>query len=321
MDLCRRTRPLHTLPVLLCRAVAHRIEIDRNAHRIVEGCLAHIVIVERGRIVHPCRRQIVGGAHHLKIRTNPRIVADARNVIVLLRTGDRLLRRFDILLRRTQVQIRRTHIEADLLIRRRKSFLGFAKYRLCRIDLRRRHTVVEDIPRCTQPRRPCIARFMIVLEGAFARDRARRRRIHRRLIARLCRTNPLLCTPKCIECRRTVRAVEQSIVRTVIEGEIIVRIAQLIVDVERRIRRHTDHIVQRRHRDLIVVPRRRQVLLCIRQLHLRGKHIRTRHRTRTQLRIHIREMSLQRRHRILAYLHQIACLKNIKIVCRRHQAN
>ena len=162
---------------------------------------------------------------------------------------------------------------------------------------------------------------MVVLEGALTRNRARCRRIHRRMIARLCRAHALLCLLYCIDRRRTIRAVEQPVVRAVIQRERIARIAQLIVDRERRIRRYTDHIVQRCHSDLIVVSRCRQILLRIRQLHLRGEHIRPRHRTHTELRVHIREMRLQRRHRILAHLHQIACLQDIEIIRRRRQAD
>ena len=141
------------------------------------------------------------------------------------------------------------------------------------------------------------------------------------MIARLCRTHALLCPLDRIDRSRAVRTVEQPIVRAVIEREIIVRIAQLIVDREHRIRRHTDHIVQRCHSNLIVILRRRQILLRIRQLHLRGEHIRTRHRTNAELCVYICEMRLQRRHRILTHLHQIARLENVKVVHRRRQTN
>ena len=213
------------------------------------------------------------------------------------------------------------HIETDLLICRRKSLLGFSKRCLCRIHLCRRHTIVKDIPRRTDARCPCIARFMIVLEGTLTRDRARRRCIHRRLVARLCRAHSLLCPLDRIDRSRAVRAIEQPVVRTVIEGEIIARIAQLIIDCQHCIRRHTNRIVQRRYCNLIVVPRRCEILLRVRQLHLRGEHIRTCHRTHAELRIHIREMRLQRRHRRLAHLHQIARLENIEIIHRRCQAD
>ena len=242
-------------------------------------------------------------------------------MIVLFRLLDRRFRCLDILLCRTQIQICRAHIKADLLVRCREGFLRLAERRLCRIDLRRRHTVIEDVPRGTDAYCPCIATRVVTPKRMLARNRARRRRIHGRMIARLCRTHALLRLLYGIDRRRTIRAVEEPIVRTVIERELVARIAQLIVDREHRIRRHADHIVQRCHCDLIVVPRRRQILLCVRKLHLRGEHIRTRHRTNAELCVHIRKMSLQRRHRILAYLHQIACLQNIEIVHRRRQAD
>ena len=155
----------------------------------------------------------------------------------------------------------------------------------------------------------------------LARNRARRRRIQRRKVRRRRLLNRCLCLlDRIMRCRR-IRTVDEAVVRAVRKGEIVRRIAHLVARLQRRIRRQTDHIVQRRDGDGIVVLCRGQRLLCIRELHLRGEHICTRHRTRAELRIHIVEMLRERRNRLLTHLHHVARLQDIEIIRRRRQAN
>ena len=213
------------------------------------------------------------------------------------------------------------HIEADALIRCRQSFLGFAQFCLCLVHLRCRRLVVKDAPRRTQAEGPHILGLHAVLKGVLTRNRARRCRIQRRKVRRRCLLNRRLCLlDRIMRCRR-IRTVDEAVVRAVRKGEIVRRIAHLVARLQRRIRRQTDHIVQRRDGDGIVVLCRGQRLLRIRELHLRGEHICTRHRTRAELRIHIVEMLRERRNRLLTHLHHVARLQDVEIIRCRRQAN
>ena len=155
----------------------------------------------------------------------------------------------------------------------------------------------------------------------LARNRARRRRIQRRKIRRRRLLNRRCCLLDGIMCRRRICTVNEAVVRAVRKSKIVRRIAHLVTRLQRRIRRQTDHIVQRCDGDGIVVLRRGQCLLCIRELHLGGEHVRTRHRTCAELRIHIVEMLRERRDRLLAHLYHIACLQDAEIIRCRRQAN
>ena len=122
-------------------------------------------------------------------------------------------------------------------------------------------------------------------------------------------------------CCRCIRTVEKSVVRAVFKCEIVFRIAQLIINLQFRIRRQTDDIVEGRNRHLIVVLCRRERLLCICKIDLGGKHIGARDRADAQLRVDVREMRRHCRHSVLTHLHEIARLQDVEIIRRRRQAN
>ena len=145
--------------------------------------------------------------------------------------------------------------------------------------------------------------------------------IDRRLVTGLSCLDGCLSRLDGIALCRTVRAVVERVIRAVILRQVVLRVLELVADVEHRVRRQADDVVERRDRDVVVVLCRHERLLCIGELDLRGEHVGLRDRTDTVLRIDVVEVLLQRVDRLLLDIDEIATLQDVVIVRRRLQAD
>ena len=117
------------------------------------------------------------------------------------------------------------------------------------------------------------------------------------------------------------RQVVERVVRAVILRQVVLRVLELVADVEHRVRRQADDIVERRDRDVVVVLRRHEGLLRVGELDLRGEYIGLGDRADAVLCIDVVEMLLQRVDRLLVDIDEVAALQDVVVVRRRLQAD
>ena len=162
---------------------------------------------------------------------------------------------------------------------------------------------------------------MVMTERFLAADGLVDDSIDRRLIAGLGRLDSSLRHLDGIARRRAVRAVVERVIRAVILRQVVLRVLELVADVEHRVRRQADDIVERRDRDVVVVLRHHEGLLRVGELDLRGEHVRLGDRADAVLRIDVVEVLLQRVDRLLLDIDEVAALQDVVVVRRRLQAD
>ena len=167
-----------------------------------------------------------------------------------------------------QAKVGRAHIEADLIIRLGSGFLRLGERHVGRVDAGLRQAVVKDIPRRIDASRPAITIRMVMTERFLAADGLVDDSIDRRLIASLGRLDSCFSRLDGIARRRAVRAVVERVVRAVILRQVVLRVLELVADVEHRVRRQADDVVERRDSDVVVVLCRHEGLLRVGKLDL-----------------------------------------------------
>ena len=305
----RLQRILRRIAILLCGDIARHIDVDGDAHGLVKRCLARVVIVECRVVVRAGARELLLRIHDGEVRIDTGAVADLRDLVVFLCLLDGFRRRLDVLLRCLQREELLAHVQLDVFLRSSCRFLRGTQARFRLLDGRVRHAVVKEVPVRREACRP-LARDVLV-KRVVARQRAHDRGIDRRTMAGLRDFDGLLRLLDRIVGRDAVRAVVERIDRAVVEVQVIRRVLQRILDVELRVRRQADDVVERGNREVVVVLHRHEALLRICELDFGREHVGFRDRADAELRIDVVQMFLQHVDSFLLDFDEVAILEHL----------